>query len=302
MPLELRPLSRRRLLGTSLAALTAGLLPRRLWAADKPVDPARVALFSDTHVAADAKAVLREVCMFEHLQKASADMLAQPTLPSAMLVNGDLALNVGLPGDYATFTAGVKPIREAGVPIHLTLGNHDDRDNFWKAVPPADAGKVVDGKHVSVVTTRFADFLLLDSLELVNKTPGLLGDGQRAWLERALDARADRPCVVVVHHNPIDPNSAKPTGIKDTAELMKILLPRKQAKALVFGHTHKWVKSTVEGLHLLNLPPVAYVFKKGDPSGWVDCTVDPQGAKLMLRTIDPAHPAHRDTWDLKWRT
>ncbi|QOV92173.1 metallophosphoesterase [Humisphaera borealis] len=302
MPIQLPPISRRQFLGASLAALAGGAFIGDLRADGKPVDPTRVALFSDTHLAADAKAISRQVCMLEHFEAARASMLAMPALPGAMLINGDLALNAGLPGDYVTITNGLKPIREAGIPVHLLLGNHDDRDNFWKALPPEDANKAVEGKHLSILKSKHADLILLDSLEFVNKTPGLIGDVQRAWLAKALDARADRPCVVVVHHNPTDPANSKVAGIKDTDELMKVLLPRKQVKALVFGHTHKWVKTSIEGMHLVNLPPVAYPFKATDPSGWVDGIFTDSGAKLTLRCVGPRNPADGEVFDLKWRT
>lgn len=301
MPIQLPPLSRRRFLAASVAVLAGGPFARRLLAAEKGVDPTRVALFSDTHLAADEKALQRNICMFDHFKAARADLLAQPTLPSAMLINGDLALNTGLPGDYTTLANGLKPIREAGIPVHLLLGNHDHRDNFWTALSAADAVKAVEGKHVSIMKTKLADFILLDSLEATNKTPGLVGPAQLIWLQKLLDERADRPCIVVVHHNPVEANATKPTGIKDSADLMKVLLPRKQVKALVYGHTHKWVKSEVEGMHLVNLPPVAYVFKQGDPSGWVDCALTEKGAKMTLRSVDPGHSSHGQIFDLAWR-
>jgi len=71
-----------------------------------------------------------------------------------------------------------------------------------------------------------------------------------------------------------------------------LLAPRKQVKALIFGHTHHWDLQQKEGLHLINLPAVSYPFKAGDPAGWVDLHLAEQGATLELRSLDPAHPAH----------
>ena len=40
--------------------------------------------------------------------------------------------------------------------------------------------------------------------------------------------------------------------------------------AYIYGHTHNWkVESDTSGIHLINLPPVSYVFREGEPSGWV---------------------------------
>ena len=72
MPITLPPISRRNFIAGSLAAAGAGLLPHN-WAfgADEPqaVDPHRVALLSDTHVAADLAHVARNVNMADHLRQ-----------------------------------------------------------------------------------------------------------------------------------------------------------------------------------------------------------------------------------------
>jgi hypothetical protein len=61
-----------------------------------------------------------------------------------------------------------------------------------------------------------------------------------------------------------------------------------RSKAYIYGHTHTWkVEHDDSGLHLVNLPPVAYAFKDGDPSGWVHAMLEPDGMSLALRCIDP---------------
>jgi hypothetical protein len=56
----------------------------------------------------------------------------------------------------------------------------------------------------------------------------------------------------------------------------------------------------MEGLHLINLPPVAYVFGKSFPNGWVQATFRPQGMELTLKTIDPQHPQNGERHELRW--
>ena len=82
----------------------------------------------------------------------------------------------------------------------------------------------------------------------------------------------------------------------------EVIRPRKQVKAYIYGHTHTWrVEKDDTGLHLINLPPVAYVFQEGEPSGWVRMTLREDGMKLELRCIDSSHAKHGQTFDLKWR-
>jgi hypothetical protein len=57
-----------------------------------------------------------------------------------------------------------------------------------------------------------------------------------------------------------------------------------------------------DGLHLVNLPAVAYAFQDGYPIGWVDWRLSDSGAKLELRCVDPAHPQQGEKHELAWRS
>jgi hypothetical protein len=158
---------------------------------------------------------------------------------------------------------------------------------------------MVEGKVVSLIEAPRANWFILDSLDKTNSTPGVVGEAQRRWLAQMLDARRERPALVMVHHNPQFEQPAK--SLVDTQELFEVLAPRKQVKALIFGHTHHWELQQKDGLHLINLPAVGDAFRAGDPSGWVDMQLAEQGAALELRSLDPAHPAHGKRIELQWR-
>ncbi len=305
MPFTLPPISRRRFLAGAVAAGTAfvteGLRPPLAWAAD--ADPHALALLADTHIAADRAAVARDVNMADHLTAVGRELAALPERPAAGLIVGDLALKNGQTGDYGTFAELLKPIRATGLPLHLTLGNHDNRDRFAAAL--ADKGeRPAGGRVAEVIATPRANLFLLDTLDQTDVTPGRLGAAQLEWLAKALDAHADKPAIVFGHHDPILAASAghKPSGLLDTAELFKLLEPRRQVMAYVYGHTHVWaVKDHPSGIHLINLPPVAYVFTAGQPSGWVHAALRPDGIRLEMRCLDKTHKAHGQVADLKWR-
>src|SRR5207237_3504765 len=142
MPVYLPPISRRRFLAGSVATAAGLLLADRLLAAHIPIDPHRFALLSDVHVAADRSNVMRKVNMADHLTKAVAEVAALSPRPAAAEINGDLALGTGESGDYATLLELLRPMREAGVPIHLTLGNHDHRERFRAAAPTRLRGSI----------------------------------------------------------------------------------------------------------------------------------------------------------------
>src|SRR5437764_12620950 len=104
MPIRLPPLTRRRF----LAVTAAGLLGVRALRAAAPADEHSWALLSDPHIAADRATVKSGAKMADKLAAAVKEVLALPTLPANVLINGDCALKFGLPGDYTTFADLVK--------------------------------------------------------------------------------------------------------------------------------------------------------------------------------------------------
>jgi 3',5'-cyclic-AMP phosphodiesterase len=302
MPIHLAPLSRRRFLRRALAAgVGLGFAPQLFAAAQRATAANSWAFLADPHIAADPKRTNKETNMTANLAAVANELQALPERPAGAFVVGDCAFNKGESGDYAQFSRLVDPLRAGGLPLHLALGNHDDRGNFWQALESEKAAqRPVADRQVALLTSEHVNWFILDSLEKTLQTPGLLGEGQLQWLAKTLDANPKKPAVIVVHHNPgLDGNF----GLKDTGALWDVLEPRPQVKAWIYGHTHTWkVTQEPNGIHLINLPPVAYVFHEGDPSGWVHATVRSDGMKLELRSLDPKHQAHGQVHDLKWRS
>jgi|SRR5450756_31585 len=303
MPVSLPQLSRREFLKrTALAGAATALSPSSFAGLlDKSRDEHTFFFLSDTHIASDPARTYLNVNMTDHLAACVRELAAWPVNPAAVIVNGDLAFLTGQPDDYQTFARGIEPVR-ALAPIHLSLGNHDERDNFWSAFPhDATPVKSVPHKQATVFGSERANWFLLDSLAITLKTPGLLGSAQIDWLTRELDARPGQPAVVVVHHNPQFPIVT--TGLVDSSALMEVLMPRRQCKAVIFGHTHDWhIVQHDSGIHLINLPPTSYPFKEGRPSGWVRATLASDGMELELRALNVKHPEHAQVQTLKWRT
>src|SRR5882724_2865218 len=268
MPVTLPQLSRREFLKrAALAGAVAAFAPSTYAGLfGKSRDKNTFFFLSDTHIAGDPAQVYLNVNMSDHLAACTRELAAWPVKPAAVIVNGDLAYLTGKPEDYAQFALLIEPAR-ALAPVHLSLGNHDERENFWSAFPH-DAKKVksVPEKQATVFSSDRANWFMVDSLGITSKTPGLLGPAQLDWLAHVLDARADKPAVVVVHHNPQFP--VPTTGLLDTGALMGVLAPRRQVKAVIYGHTHDWhIVQHESGIHLINLPPTSYPFKEGRPSG-----------------------------------
>jgi len=256
---------------------------------------------ADTHIAGDPDKIARGINMAGHFQQASAEILGLPQRPEGVFIIGDCAFNSGEKDDYATFTGLLDPLRTGGLPLHLALGNHDQRDNFAEVVETKKRSKrLVKNKQAVLLRTAEVNWFVLDSLESTLQTPGSLGAAQLEWLAKSLDANRKKPALVLLHHNPGTLENV--SGLKDTEKLFEVIRPRKQVKAWIFGHTHKWnVRTDDSGIHLVNLPPVAYVFQAANPAGWVHATLRRDGMNLQLRCLDTTHKDHEQVVVLKWR-
>jgi 3',5'-cyclic-AMP phosphodiesterase len=303
MPIHLQAIPRRQFLIRCLAGGAAlALRPSVLAAAAKSADPNSWALLSDIHIAADATRMARGINMTDHLQAISREVLGLPQRPAGVFVTGDCAFNSGKKADYRQVADLLAPLRGGQMPVHLALGNHDNRARFWEVLrAERTAPRPLADRQVALLRTPLANWFVLDSLEKTLVTPGLLGREQLDWLAGALDANPDKPALVLVHHNP--GRSGNIGGLEDAAALFRIIRPRRQVKAYIFGHTHVWhVKQDESGLHLVNLPPVAYVFRQGEPSGWVHARLERDGMRLELRCVDRTHKLQGQVVNLPWRT
>jgi 3',5'-cyclic AMP phosphodiesterase CpdA len=300
MPIHLHAISRRQFLHRTLAGGTALALSPSLLADAKSADPNSWALLADPHLAADRGLVFRGSNMTDHFTTVSRELLALPKRPAGVFVAGDCAYTSGQVDDYALMANLLEPIRAAQMPVHLALGNHDNRERFWEAFRAEKAAsRPLADRQVALLRTPLANWFVLDSLETTQSTPGLLGKEQLDWLAGALDANPGQPALVLIHHNP---GLSGNLGLKDTTALFEIIRPRKQVKAYIFGHTHAWnVWQDESGIHLINLPPVAYVFQPDEPAGWVHAMLESKGMRLELRCVDLAHKSHGQIVKLHWR-
>ena len=307
MPIILPPITRRQFIKRSLAfGGTAMMAPHALAAADRKgagLDQSRVALLADTHISVDPSRVYpgtkwpgtpvkegehESVNMAACLAEAAKSVLALNPRPAHLIVNGDCALSNGKESEYKEFLRLVEPIRAAGITVHVTIGNHDNRENLWKLLPFLKEEQM--GVQAGVIELPHANLVLLDSGKR-----GVLGEEQLDWLAKELDQRTDKPALVFGHFNPYPNRGIRPNkGMRDGASLLKLLAERNHARGYFYGHTHEWQYDQRDHLHLINQPAVSYYFGKGHAHGWVDMKLSETTAELELQCIDPKHKQHRE--------
>jgi 3',5'-cyclic AMP phosphodiesterase CpdA len=258
---------------------------------------AHVALLSDTHIAADEDDKFRGSYPHKNLSKAAG--MVTGAKPDLLVINGDLARSNGQMQDYAALNFYINPLLDA-MPLVVTLGNHDDRENARKSLAKLGGDRqAILQKLVSVVDVGPCVFVMLDSLLITGISPGLLGKGQRDWLTDYLRTPAGKPVVVFVHHNPDGDSDG---ALLDADRLLAALRPVKNVKALFFGHTHVYSITQQDGMHLVNLPAVGYNFADGNPVGWVDSVFTNTGVTLTLHAIAGETKDDGKSSQLMWRT
>ena len=306
MPIILQPITRRQFIKGSLALGGTAIMPSRALAAGASkgagLDQNRVALLADTHITADPNDVYpgtkwpgspvkegehESVNMAQCLADAAKSVIALNPRPAHLIVNGDCAHSIGKGAEYGEFLRLVEPIRAAGITVHVTIGNHDNRKNVWELLPFLKEEHM--GVQAGVIELPHANLVLLDSGK------GVLGDEQLNWLAKQLGERAEKPALIFSHYNPYPNRGVRPIkGMRDGSALLKLLAERKYARAYFYGHTHEWQHNRRDHLHLINQPAVSYYFGKGHAHGWVDMKLTETSVDLELYCINRKNKQHGD--------
>ncbi|QDU07391.1 metallophosphoesterase family protein [Gimesia aquarii] len=298
MPIHLPTQNRRQFLIT----LGAGLVASQTGVYATETQEEIVYLLNDTHIGEKHPA---NSPVPSHLRQVVSELVGLKRKPACVLINGDLALKDGQPGDYRHFAKLIRPLRDANIETHLTLGNHDQRDVFYEVMKEEQPeSPPVKSRHISVVQTKYANFFLLDSLHKTMVTQGTLGKAQRTWLAKALDAHSEKPAIIVTHHNPrLGGNPVHfPGGLTDSAELWELLVARPQVKAYIHGHIHHRGNAQHQGIHIFNTPATSYVANPDkSTTGWTIARLSPKGITLTTRTNDEEHAWNHQSKTLHWR-
>lgn len=283
--------------GLSLGALLTGGCAHLKMEGGTPAEPAHWALLSDTHVSLDPKEVYRDFIINNNMKTAVAQVSAAGV--DGAMITGDCARLTGRLYDYDMLWRILKPLRDE-TPVAFALGNHDERTQFQRVFHrhPADPAPI-EGKFALVIDDDAAGvrLVLLDSLEKTNATPGRLGDAQRAWLTAFLDEVDPRPTFLFFHHPPTEGNG----NLLDHKDLFEIVMPRRQVKALFYGHSHVYRYSKVEDLDLINLPAIGYNFNDKIPVGWVDARIGSTTGEFTLKAFAGNTADNGKTTTLEWR-
>lgn len=190
--------------------------------------------------------------------------------PDLLFATGDLVDR----GDVDSYQRLRSALDGCPFPIHLCMGNHDERASFRAVFPDVPDA---DGFVQYVVDAGPVRCIVIDTLE-EGRHGGAFCEVRAAWLRDRLAEAPGRPTLIVMHHPPFETGIDWMTTHPDepwVARLRAALAGHDRVVGIVCGHIHRTIVAGWAGAPLIVCPSTA-----------------PQVA-LTLAPIDPDAPDGR---------
>ena len=175
-----------------------------------------------------------------------------PNRPDLLLMSGDLTEF----GDAASYARLADMLADLPFPVHLMVGNHDDRDALRATFPgtPLDRGFVQ-----FVLPLPGLRLVALDTLE-PGRHGGAFCAARAKWLSDQLDADPTTPVVIAMHHPPFVSGIDWLDGAADAAWIARFtaaIAGRPNVRAIIAGHLHRTIHASIAGVPLTVCPSTA---------------------------------------------
>lgn len=181
------------------------------------------------------------------LEQAVEAVIARYDQVDFCVLAGDLA-DLGQPAAYQRLQS---IIARLPIPVHITLGNHDDRAAFLEVFGNGFVAET--GKIDKVIDIKGYRIILLDSSE-AGRVDGVLTETQISWLHARLAEAMHRPVIVILHHNAnalhIESDNIR---ILDPGAFIDALKTHPDIRQVIAGHVHLTSTATWRGLNFTTL-------------------------------------------------
>ncbi|MFP4160823.1 MAG: phosphodiesterase [Ectothiorhodospira sp.] len=187
-----------------------------------------------------------------------------------MMVTGDL---VHTPG-AAPYRRLRRAFHSLPWPVHCLPGNHDDPDLMEDTL----AGDNIDCRKV--LTRGDWLIILLDSV-VCGESAGHLDDNELALLEEALSRHPARNALIALHHPviPLGTPWMDRIGLTNAGAFFRVIDAHPKVRGILFGHAHREVDKTRNGVRLLGAPSTSVQFRPHTAAPRVDDL--PPGYRLL---------------------
>lgn len=218
---------------------------------------------SDPHVTEPGRLISGRVDTAAALRHAVGRVLQLKPRPVAVLISGDL-VDRGRPAEYAQLRELLLPLLDAGLPLALLPGNHDERGALQAAF--AGLAGVHCGQPGDAVIQYTLDLpgplrlVALDSLQ-AGRPEGGFDAIKLAQAGALLAERPSVPTLVALHHPPHATGLAAMDAmglLQGRAEFEALIAAHPQVQRVVCGHLHRLTLGSTGGVPALSAPSTAH--------------------------------------------
>ena len=175
-----------------------------------------------------------------------------PNRPDLLLLSGDLTEF----GDAASYARLAEMLADLPFPVHLMVGNHDDRGALCANFPGTP---IKQGFVQYVLPLPGLRLIALDTLE-PGRHGGAFCSERAKWLSDQLDADTITPVLIAMHHPPFVSGLDWLDGSADAAWIARFtraIAGRPQVRAILAGHLHRTIHASIAGVPLTVCPSTA---------------------------------------------
>ncbi|MEA1914838.1 MAG: metallophosphoesterase, partial [Campylobacterota bacterium] len=161
---------------------------------------------------------------------------------SFITITGDLA-NSGKEGSYIELK---KLLDDFKIPVHLILGNHDNKEVFNQFFDLCKKEKYV--QYVEKYEKKV--FIFLDT-RIDNEEFGTLCQERLNWLKKQLDKSKNKNVYLFMHHFPLKsqlPWMEKNAPYKNKKEFWDLISKYSNVKHIFTGHLHRIINANYKGV------------------------------------------------------
>jgi len=240
-----------------------------------------IAQISDLHVMVGGKLAYGIVDTARLLGNCVADMMRLDPLPDVVLVTGDL-VDCGQEAEYELVKELLAPL---GMPLYLTVGNHDERNALRAVFSGAGFEYLKQSDEFVQYAVQLGEvrLLMLDT-HVPMKEGGKLCSTRLNWLDERLSE--DRsPTVVAMHHAPFASGIAHmdAIGLEGSVELEQIISRHSHVERVLCGHIHRSIQCRFGNTVATSCPSTAHQVALDLRAAGPDCFVmEPPGYQLHL--------------------
>ena len=208
----------------------------------------KIIVFTDIHFSVEH--LERKINPVERLEAGLHHAARYNGDASHIIITGDLTHH----GDVPSYELLRDTLKKYDLPLHLMVGNHDNRENFLSVFPDTPAN--TNGHVQQTIDVANHRLILLDTLDgppydypLSHR--GMLCKKRLGWLDEQLSTAGGRNCIIFMHHHPHNIGFRAMDTIKlaNGDAFYEVIEAHGNTQHIFCGHVHR----TISGSHR-NIP------------------------------------------------